>query len=92
MGEIETTKVGKVIASQVVREGLKRSAQEFPDPDEATLKMVSTALREGPVRALVLLSGGMVTFPMIDAALDVLNGNWNDAVTRLRRLRRGTDA
>ncbi len=92
LGEIETTRVGKVIASQVLREGLKRSAEEFPDPDEATLKMVATALREGPVRALVLLSGGMVTFPMVDAALDVLNGDWNDAVTRLRRLRRGTDA
>ena len=92
LGEIETTKIGRVVAAQVLREGLKRSAQEFPDPDEATLKMVSTALREGPVRALVLLSGGMVTFPMVDAALDALNGDWGDAVTRLRRLRAGTDA
>ena len=92
LGEIETTRIGRVIAAQVLREGLKRSAQEFPDPDEATLKMVSTALREGPVRALVLLSGGMVSFPMVDAALDALNGDWGDAVTRLRRLRAGTDA
>ena len=76
LGEIETTRVGRVIAAQVLREGLKRSAQEFPDPDEATMKMVSTALREGPVRALVLLSGGVVTFPMVDAALDALNGDW----------------
>ena len=92
LGEIETTKIGRVIAAQVVREGLKRSAEEFPDPDEATMKMVATALREGPVRALVLLSGGLVTFPMVDAALDALNGDWGDAVARLRRLRAGTDA
>ncbi len=92
LGEIETTRVGRLVAAQVVREGLKRSAQEFPDPDEATLKMVATALREGPVRALVLLSGGLVTFPMVDAALDTLNGDWSDAAGRLRRLRGGTDS
>ena len=86
LGDIESTKVGRVIASQIVREGLKRSAQEFPDPDEATLKMVERALKEGPVRALVLLSGGLVTFPMVDSALDALNGDWSDVAGRVRRL------
>ncbi len=90
LADLETTRAGRIIATQVVREGLKRSAQEFPDPDEATLKMVETALKEGPVRALVLLSGGMVTFPMVDAALDALNGDWGDATRRLRQLRSGT--
>lgn len=77
--DLEETRLGRVLGAIVVREGLRQSLSEFPDPDEATLKMVRVALREGPVRALVLLSGGTVTFPAVDAVLAALNGNWSDA-------------
>jgi beta-glucosidase len=82
--DLSETRLGRAIGAIVVKEGLRQSLSEFPDPDEATLKMVRTALKEGPVRALVLLSGGTVTFPVVDALLALLNGKPADAWTVLR--------
>ncbi len=87
--EIEVTRTGRLLGAQVVREALKRATTEFPDPDEATLAMVRTAVREGPVRSLVLLSGGVVPFAAVDTVLDVLNGEWTEAARRLRPRRPG---
>jgi beta-glucosidase len=84
--ELETTRIGRAIGAQIVREGLKRAHHEFPDPDEATLAMVRAALREGPVRGLVLLSGGLVTFPMVDALLAAVNGDWRGSAAAARRI------
>ena len=83
--ELETTRLGRIIGAQIVREGLKRASAEFPDPDAATLAMVRAALREGPVRGLVLLSGGLITFPMADALLATLNGDWSGAAASARK-------
>jgi hypothetical protein len=38
--------------------------------------MVRAALREGPARGLVLMSGGQVPFAAVDVVLAVLNGDW----------------
>lgn len=83
--DLETTKVGRMLGAVVEREGLKRAAQEFPDPDDATLQMVRSALKEGPARSLALMSGGMVRLEQIDTLLDLLNGQWSSAGQRLRR-------
>ena len=77
--DLESSRLGRLLGAAVVREGLRQSTSEFPDPDEATLKMVRTALKEGPIRALVLLSSGLITFPQVDAILATLNGNWSEA-------------
>jgi beta-glucosidase len=77
--ELETTLVGRALGAAVIRVGLQRAAAEFPDPDEATVAMVRSAIREGPVRALVLLSGGVVSFPVVDALLAALNRRWSEA-------------
>jgi len=94
--DLSETRLGRLIATQIEREGVKRAAAEFPDPDDATVEMVRVALRESPVRALVQLSGGMVPFGPVDALLDALNGDWSDAGARvrtlLRDLRRSDDA
>lgn len=82
--DLETTKVGRMLGAVVEREGLKRAAQEFPDPDDATLQMVRSALKEGPARSLALMSGGMVRLEQIDTLLDLLNGRWSSAGQRLR--------
>ena len=84
--DLSVTRVGRLIAAQIEREGVKRSSEEFPDPDDATIEMVRVALRESPVRALVQLSGGMVPFAPVDALLDALNGDWSDAAGRVRGL------
>ncbi|WP_421118561.1 glycoside hydrolase family 3 C-terminal domain-containing protein [Aquihabitans daechungensis] len=83
--DLAETRLGRALGAIVVREGLRQSLSEFPDPDEATLKMVRTALKEGPVRALVLLSGGTVTFPAVDAILALLNGKPADAARVTRK-------
>jgi beta-glucosidase len=85
--EIESTAVGRLVAGQIIREGLKRSAAEFPDPDDATLEMVRSSLREGPARMLVQMSDGMVSFEVLDAALDALDGRFADVARRLRERR-----
>lgn len=79
--ELEDAAVGRLLSKIVVREGLRRAADEFPDPDDATIAMVRAALREGPARMLVLMGGGILSFPQLDALLDALNGRW----TRLGR-------
>ena len=83
--DLAETRLGRALGAIVVREGLRQSLSEFPDPDEATLKMVRTALQEGPVRALVLLSGGTVSFPAVDAILAVLNGDRRAVLRTVRR-------
>lgn len=89
--EIASTPLGRVAAAQIVREGLKRSAAEFPDPDDATLEMVRSSLREGPARMLVQMSDGMVSFDVLDPALEALDGRWSDAVRRgWRTVRNGS--
>ena len=71
-----------MLSSVITREAVRRSSEEFPDPDEATLRMVRSAVREGPARALVLMSGGAIRFEHLDALLDAMNGNWNAAARR----------
>jgi beta-glucosidase len=83
--DLRTTRLGRMLGDQVVREGLKRAAHEFPDPDEATKNMVRSAIEEGPLRGLALMSGGLVTLPMVDALIDVLNRDWRGAATNARR-------
>jgi beta-glucosidase len=89
--DLESRWLGRFLSAQIQREGLKRAEQEFAEPDEATREMVRTAIREGPVRALVLLSGGLISFAALDALLAAFNRNAKDAArhtsTLLRRLR-----
>jgi beta-glucosidase len=82
--DVETVPLGRLIGALVVREGLRQAEREFPDPDEATRAMVRIALREGPVRALVLLSRGMVRFADVDALLAALNREWGASATAAR--------
>lgn len=82
--DIETTWIGRQIGGVILREALRRAADEFPDPDDATQAMIRAAVREGPVRGLVLFGGGMPSFAMVDSALAALNGDWSDAAAFLR--------
>jgi beta-glucosidase len=70
--DIATTPLGRLISAIVIREGMKRARQEFPDPDDATIRMVGAALREGPLRSLAILSGGIITLTQMDALISLL--------------------
>lgn len=83
LGEIEQTKIGKLLVKEVMRQALKRSQEEFPNPDEATVKMIQSAMREGPVRSLALMSGGVVSMQALDSTIDALNGEIKEAITGL---------
>ncbi|MEI2639738.1 MAG: glycoside hydrolase family 3 C-terminal domain-containing protein [Microthrixaceae bacterium] len=78
LADIEATKMGRIISDRVIREGLKRAEHEFPDPDEATIKMFKSALREGPARGLVLMGGGVIGFDALDRIIEGLNGEWRE--------------
>ena len=51
----------------------------LPDPDDATINMVRSALREGPARSLSLMSGGIVRMHHVDAIIEAANGKWSSA-------------
>jgi len=87
--DLAETALGRVVAAIVEREGLRRAKQEFPNPDEATIRMIRTAVREGPVRALAILSGGVVRLSHVDALVSAANG-W--AGRSLPRLKKGRSA
>ena len=74
--DLEATPVGRMLSTIVTKEGVKRAAQEFPDPDDATISMIRASLREGPVRMLVLMGGGILSFPQADTLLQALDGGW----------------
>ncbi|NLD77509.1 MAG: glycosyl hydrolase [Acidimicrobiales bacterium] len=82
--ELESTRAGRILSKQVVKAGISQASKEFPDPDAATQAMVRAALREGPLRGLVLLSGGQLRFPALDAMLEAFNGNPKGAVAVVR--------
>ncbi len=84
--EMSSTRLGRLVEAAVVRESVRRAAHEFPDPDDATLEMIRSAVREGPARALVLLSGGLVPFDAIDALIAGCNGDRRAASAAIRRL------
>lgn len=71
--DLEATLVGRALSEIVVRIGIRRAAQEFPDPDDATIHMVRSAIREGPMRGLAMMSGGAVRLPHVDGVVRVLN-------------------
>jgi beta-glucosidase len=77
--EVESTRIGRILASTVVREAVKRTSEEFPDPDDATIEMIRSSVREAPARSLVLMSGGMIDFAQLDTLIDALNGQWRSA-------------
>jgi beta-glucosidase len=77
--DLEATRLGRLLSAIVVREGAKRAAHEFPDPDDATMEMVRSSLKEGPVRMLVLMGGGILTFEQADVLLAALDGRWSSA-------------
>lgn len=85
LAEIETTLLGRQLGRLVLRLARREVEKEFPDADDATLAMVEASMREGPARALVLMSGGKISFAVLDAVLDVLNGRWRAALNRLWR-------
>ncbi len=83
--DLEETAVGRLLSRAIVREGLRRAAQEFPDPDDATVEMFRSALREGPARGLALMGGGAISLRQLDAALAALDGRFGSAIATLRR-------
>lgn len=87
--DVESSRVGRLISDQLVRYGIKRAADEFPDPDEATIAMVRSSIREGPLRGAVLMTGGDISFETLDRILEVLNGDWSTAARRVVQDRKG---
>ena len=87
LGELEATPIGRFVGAQVVKIGLKEALKEFPDPDDATLKMIRTAIREGPLRVMVQLGGGRINFAALDSAIDAFNGHWSKVASRVGRSR-----
>jgi beta-glucosidase len=77
--ELEVTRLGRMLSGVIVREAVKRAAQEFPDPDDATIAMVKAAVREGPARGLVLMGGGVIEFEQLDTVMAALDGRWGPA-------------
>lgn len=79
--ELATTALGARVRAAVLSQS---PAQQASDP--TTRLMIERSLEELPVRALATFAEGRVSWPVIDALLDALNGH---PVTALRRLGQG---
>ena len=77
--DLEATRLGRMLSTVVLREAVKRAAEEFPDPDDATVAMIRSAVREGPARGLVLMGGGVIDFEQLDTVMAALDGRWGPA-------------
>ena len=76
--DLEDTALGKLLSKVVMREGVRRAAAEFPEPDDATVNMIRSAILEGSGRSLALMSGGVIGLAQIDGLIDAANGKWSD--------------
>jgi len=85
LGELDATPAGRLLVAQVLKIGMKEASKEFPDPDDATVKMITSMLREGPLRALVQMGGGRVSFAALDSIIDAFNGRWSQVASRIKR-------
>ena len=84
LADMQSTLVGRGLLALVTRVARQQAAKEFPDADEATVRMIESAVSEGPARALVAMSGGLVPMGALDGRLDVLNRRWGRVARRLR--------
>lgn len=78
--DLLATGFGRLVAAQAIRDALKRASTEFPDPDEATVAMIRALILEGLLRSAVPMTGGAVSFAVLDRAIAALDGGWRGAI------------
>jgi beta-glucosidase len=83
VADLAATRFGRRVQRLIVRTVGRQIDRETADGDEATRRMFEAVVAELPLRGLVLLGGGKVSFRALDALIDLLNGRSLGAVGRL---------
>ena len=84
VGELGQTPLGRRVRSLLLSMA-RRSADQTADP--VTVAMMRRTVLEMPLRSVVTMSGGRLSWRQIDALVDALNGQYLGALRRLARRR-----
>lgn len=85
VADLEATRFGRLVKRAIVWAGRRQTGAVGEADDDATRRMFEAILVEAPLRGLVVLGGGRVSFRQLDALIDLLNGHPVRAVRRLLR-------
>ncbi|WP_052668464.1 glycoside hydrolase family 3 C-terminal domain-containing protein [Nitriliruptor alkaliphilus] len=88
VADLDTTRLGRLVKRAIVWAGRRQTGAVGAEHDEATRRMFEAVIVEAPLRGLVVLSGGRVSFRQLDTLIDLLNGRPLRALRRV--LRRGS--
>lgn len=84
VADLDATWLGRLVKRAIVWAARRETDEVNADSDEATRRMFETVIVEAPLRGLVTLGGGKVSFTALDALIDLLNGHPLRAARRLR--------
>jgi beta-glucosidase len=83
VADLEATRLGRMLKRTIVEAGRRQTGAVGAGDDEVSRLMFEAVVAEAPLRGLVVLGGGRVSFRTLDAMIDVLNGH---PIRALRRL------
>ncbi len=82
LGDVQTTWIGKIIASAIIKEGLK----ETDKLNEEWLKEVAKeTILETPLRMLALFSAGRFSLLFAEGLIDIINLKFIKGIKKIRR-------
>lgn len=84
VADLGATRFGWLVQRAIVRAARRETDEVNADSDDATRRMFEAVIVEAPLRGLVTLGGGKVSFTALDALIELLNGHPLRAVRRLR--------
>jgi len=84
VGDLESTALGRRV-QRVLLSTLRRQIAGAVEADPAAAAMMERVVMEMPLRNLVTMSGGRLTWRALDSLLDALNGRWGRLLRRLVR-------
>lgn len=78
--DLEQTRLGRRVLSRLLSTASRRTAGAH---DRATEALLERVVLEMPLRNLVTMSGGALSWRTLDALIDALNGRYGSALRRL---------
>jgi len=81
-GDLGATRAGRRLQAIILRAARSQTAK-MADGNLALQKMFDRATLEAPLRSAAQVSGGKISLAMVDAVIDMLNGDWGRALRRV---------
>lgn len=86
MSEIRKTITGRIIYAEVKKRMLSQFG--FGESDDTNRSMVEHMVEEMPLRSIVLMGGGIISFERLEGLIDLMNGSPLRGIIRLMKKER----